>query len=228
MKNKLIILIVLLFMVTGCTAQYDLEIDDSTITETTTVKVPKTAMTKEEATVYSKQEIPITQDPKQKTFYNSSINENQNFYYLSFKYPHNFETFTNSYFVKQCYKEVTLTDNSKQIELSTSDLFMCINLQDGFHVDSAQINITTKLKVIDNNADEINDNTYTCNINENNYLNKPIKITIQKEKNLKNIAENIKVNRASTELFIIYGGISFILICIILLVIFKLKKNNKI
>jgi len=50
----------------------------------------------------------------------------------------------------------------------------------------------------------------------------------QKEKDFKSITENIKVNKASTELFIVYGGIFLILICIILLVILKLKKNNKI
>jgi len=166
MKNKLILLIVLIFTLTGCTAQYDLEIDTSTITETTTVKVPKTTMTKDEANMYAGQEIPITQDPKEKTFYNANINENQDFYFLSFKHSHNPETFINSYFVKQCYKEVILNEKSGRLELSTSNLFMCINLQDGFHVDSAKINITTKLKVVENNADEINGNTYTWNIDD--------------------------------------------------------------
>ena len=227
MKKKLILIIVL-FTVTGCTAQYDLVIDESSFNESVTIKAPKESFGRDEIQVYSKQKIPITQEASQTPFYKSSLTEDNSNYYFKFNYSQNIDTINKGYFVTRCYQNANINETNKQIEISTSSEFSCINMDDGLRNDEAQINITTDLKVIKNNADKVNGNTYTWNINEENYKNKPINITMQKKQSMKDVVKNLERNSASKDLFIIYGGLALLLVLIILLVTIKLKNNNKI
>lgn len=232
MKKKMILLIIFLFAITGCTTQYDLTIDESSFDESITVKAPKNEFTGNDIKVYSQQDIPITQETGQTRFYNNSMTEDNSNYYLKFNYLHDINTITKSYFITNCYQNANISETDEDIKISTSSEFMCINMDEGWHNDAVQINITTDLKVIENNADEINDNTYTWNINTNNYTNKPINLTIQKKTTLKKVAndieKNMEKNSASKDLFIIYGGIALLLILVILFIKLKLKKNNQI
>jgi len=228
MKKKMILLVISLFTITGCTTQYDLVINESSFDETTTIVAPKSDFNRNEIQVYSEQNIPITQETNQTKFYNNFMTEDNSNYYIKLNYSHDIDTIKKSYFITKCYQNANINETSEQIEISTSPEFMCINLDDGWYNDAAKINIKTDLKVVENNADEVNDNTYTWNINQTNYTNKPVNITMQKKVNLKNVVEKIEVSSASKDLFIVYGCIALLIVLVVLLIAIKVKKNNKI
>ena len=69
MKKKMILLVISLFTITGCTTQYDLVINESSFDETTTIVAPKSDFNRNEIQVYYEQNIPITQETNQKKFY---------------------------------------------------------------------------------------------------------------------------------------------------------------
>ncbi len=227
MKKRILLLIVL-FMVTGCSTQYNLEINEENFNEEIITILSKSNTTKEMAQAYTQQAIPITQESNQTAVYNTNINEDTTNYYLKYSYQHTFETFPNSYFASTCYQNITLNENDEQIELSTSDEFLCIAMDDGLYNDSVQVNITTDLKVIENNADQINGNTYTWEINKENYTNKPINITLKKNFSVEQAVDNLKPNEASKDMFIIGAIVSILIILVIIIIKLKLKNNNKI
>lgn len=223
---KKIILILSIFLITGCTANYQLNITEDKIEEKLSITTPKDILEPEilkEQVLNSK-----TIYPDQNKIYYTDIKADDTNYYVTFKHDHDINDFTNSKFISYCYNNNELIQDETAITLSTSGHFNCINMEDEMYMDNVKINITTDLKVLENNADEVNGNTYTWNINEENYTNKPINITMQKKQSIKNVVKNLEGNSASKDLFIIYGGLALLLGLIILLVTIKLKSNNKI
>ena len=223
---KKILLIVTIFLLTGCTATYNLTIDEDVIKENVNVNIPTELIDEDELSFQVDNSDIVYFNGKQK--YNTKLTNNYDKYLINYKFEHKLNDYSNSKFVIQCYQNTNLEETDDQIKLATSNEFKCIKMYDGVYLNSAQINITTDLKVLENNADEINGNTYTWNINEENYTNKPINITMQKKIGIKSVVKSLEGNSASKDLFIIYGGLALLLGLIILLVTIKLKSNNKI
>ena len=84
------------------------------------------------------------------------------------------------------------------------------------------VNVRTNLTVLESNADKVNGNVYTWNINDQNYTNKPIYIKIEKER--------YQEPFISQFISIIVIIITFVMIGILIYfkAIRKHKKNNKI
>ena len=100
-------------------------------------------------------------------------------------------------------------------------------MEDDFETQKVTVNIKTKLKVKDNNADEINGGTYTWIIDENNYADKQIYMQINKS--LINVSDTVKKNTLSS-LELITVILIFVIPIIILAVViwFKAKGKNEI
>ena len=222
MKKK-IILCSLIFLLTGCTANYNIEITKDTINENVQVQLPKSTTTKAQADTYANIETPISQSSTQQSFYTTSLDEDSNNYYLNYNYNHEISSFSQSYFASRCYQNIDLEETEDMINLSTSNNFMCIHMDDGAFIETVDINITTDLKVLSNNADEVNGNVYTWHINSSNYQNKPINLEMQKTFDI----SDIEVPSSTIYIFIIFGTIFGIFILILLFVKHKTKKNNK-
>ncbi len=124
-----------------------------------------------------------------------------------------------------CYPNFSIQSNDKQIILSSGSQFMCFAGDDGLRADSVEINITTKLKVLDNNADEVNGNTYTWSIDNSNYENKPIEMTLEKAFQIEDV---VPKSEASYLTFIVVVSVVLVALVIVVFVKFKAKKNNNI
>ena len=134
-------------------------------------------------------------------------------------------TIRQSYFISNCYPNFSIQSSDDKITLSSGTDFRCINGDDALQSDSVEINITTKLKVLDNNADVVNGNTYTWNIDKNNYQSKSLDMVLQKSFDLNEI---VVQNEASYLTGIIAVVIIVVLLIIFIFVKFKQRKNNKI
>lgn len=225
MKKKVLLFILCFFLVTGCDVKYDLTINNDSYDETITLSFLKSQNTYEDVSSYLEDKIPISYNPSERLYYNSKIEEDDNYYNLVYNYKHNTNTFMQSYFVSNCYPNFNIESNDEQIILSSGQQFTCFVGDDGLSADSVEINITTKLKVLENNADEINGNTYTWTIDESNYNNKPIEMTLQKSFEIEDV---VPQNEASNLSFIIVVAIIGVALIIYIFVRHKAKKNNNI
>ena len=224
MKKKFILFILCFFLVTGCDVKYDLTIDNNTFDETVTMSFLKSQTTYDDVSIYLENKTPISYSSSG-IYYDSKIEENDNYYDLIYNYKHDFDEFRQSYFVTSCYPNFSVQSNDKQIVLSSGSQFMCFAGDDGLNADSVEINITTKLKVLDNNADEVNGNTYTWRIDNSNYENKPIEMTIEKAFQIEDV---VPQSEASYLTFIIVAAIVLVALIIVVFVRHKAKKNNNI
>ncbi len=219
--RKSILLLLIIFMVTGCSVQYNLEINSSSVKENTNIKFAKETFDGTLSSL-SNYNMPITQDSKQVDFYNLDVSEDAANYYLKYNYEFDHQKYVNSYFVKNCYETVKLEEKYGQIHFYTSSQFRCINLDDGGHIDSATINIKTDMRVIENNADEIKDNIYTWKINEKNSDNKPINIVMEKNDDIDTLVNNTK------DMLIILGAILIPAALIGIYMVIRKKRSNSI
>ena len=164
MKNKIIILLSLLL--TGCTVNYNLEINKDTLNETITGTVTKEESSQDSnatglSTIYSiinEEQKPIY---NKEELYQKDLKESGNNINYTFKYNYNIEDFVNSTIINTWFenKEIEEIDNYYSIKLSGN--FYCL------YSKKINIAVTSNLKVASNNADKIKDNTYIWTIDKN-------------------------------------------------------------
>lgn len=223
--KKILIFCLVLFL-TGCKAQYNLEINSDNIVEDVTVSIPKSIT--ERSIVESSISIDnfVYPGSDYNDVYNGSLKEDDNNYYMNYNYTHDVSKFSKSLFLKRCYDNVMVKESGNEISLLTSDTFFCLNmLDDGFYLDEVSIAIKTDLNVISNNADKVSGNTYIWNIDNSNYNNKSISLMVRKPNNIQDI---IVENNSSFILIFIVITILTLLLIIYIVVKLKAKKNNDI
>ena len=165
MKKKIIMLLSILLL-TGCTVNYNLEIDDNILKEKITGTVTKeeskqNSKATDISTVYSI----INEDQKpvynKEELYQKELKESGNNINYTFKYNYNIEDFVNSTIINTYFenKEIEEIDNYYSIRLSGN--FYCL------YSKKINIAVTSNLKVASNNADKIKDNAYIWTIDKN-------------------------------------------------------------
>lgn len=222
---KKFLLIFLVLFLTGCTAQYDLTINAENIVEDVTVSLPKEILERDMLTPYlSSNNNLVYPGSEFNDVYSTSLDEDNNNYYLSYNYTHDYDKFSQSLFLNRCYENVSVVNNDNQIVLSTSDTFMCLNMMDdGFYLDSADIRIQTDMEVVNNNADKVVGNTYIWNIDSDNYNNKSINIQIKKPVN---VMEVVSDNETFYLMLFIVIAILVVALLVYVFVRSKAKRNN--
>ena len=170
--KKMLLLGLFLILLTGCSAQYNLKIDKDKIEENVEVSFPKNTTDRTLLEPYLT--IANRVYPKNDNLsdvYKTSLDEDDYNYYLRYNYNHSYDLFDQSLFLNQCYEDVSFVYTDEQVELSTSNMFMCLNmLDDGLYLNDASIRITTDMKVVNNNADSVDGNTYIWNVNNSKKL----------------------------------------------------------
>ena len=224
--KKVLVLLLLCLGLCGCTAEYNLTIKEDFFDEQIFINIPYTEIPKPAIDNYRGRYVPITINSNESKRYINNVSENGNGYVEKYNYKHEFDTFSKSYFINNCYDNVNIKQNGNLFSIITDNHFNCIVGDDGFFVEQVVVNLKTDYKVINNNADEVKDNTYTWIFNESNYQNKSIEVEINTntaKKTLNNVIDNI----SNKEMIII------LLVLVILFVILyvymkgKQKKKNK-
>ena len=226
MGKKVFLILICAFLLTGCDVTYDLTIDgNENFKEKVTMSFLKSDTSYSDVSIYKDNKTPITNLTGETRYYNTSINDTGNFYDLVYDYNHDINSIKNSYFINNCYNGFTIYSNDNNIVLNSGKNFSCYFGDDGLKADKVIVNVTTELDVLENNADEVNGNTYTWNINENNYFSKVINMTLKREK--KNDLKISEVKDSSSFMFFIIA-IAIIIVCglVFLFIRWKLRKNN--
>lgn len=227
--KKIVFMIITVFLMSGCSAVYNLDIDSNlqTFKETTEVSTLNTATDAEyvknndwpkpidyEVTGYS--------ESKEKVdgviYYNYETSSNAN--NVGFKYYYDFKRteFLKSAAVHNCYNNISLNNNEGIYTLQTNKEFLCF--QKYPLLEDVQINITTQKPVIMHNANSVNKNTYTWNLTKENANNSMISISFD-------MREKIDGEDNSQDLKIVLITLGCFIIVIFAIIIYKNHKYNR-
>lgn len=232
--NKIILLLFITFLLSGCTVTYNLDISDSGYEE----KINIVGSVDENFVEYS---IPsfwgiidfedvnasFLEKSKGVEYYNSKFWKEDNLLKLDYQYKFDENNFKNSNLANFSYntfivKKYDYDDDgiNDYFILTTDNKF---NIFDRFSkIESVTINIKCYYEVISSNADEVNKNVYTWYLNRNDI--KPINMVYNPDKviDYRNLWEKIKEGEY-TNIF----TISILLFIVGMILYLGLKRKSK-
>lgn len=222
-KLKLFIVLLGLFIFSGCTPEYHLEFKNNQVFEE--LKMP--GVSEEQARSYFDTKFAI---PKQQRKYIGSYLDNV----ASYRYTYTFNTFTKSNMVSSCYNAHNFFHSGGTYLFETGFQFNCMPYQvsdyEMLNYDALLVKIKiSDYEVIKHNADEVKNGTYIWKITKDNYQNKSVSIQFKNiikkkkepEKKKKNYSLDFKI------LLIIIGSIIAIAVLVILYAMSLNKNRNK-
>ena len=214
--KKITLLLITMFLLTGCTATYDINITKDTINDKIIIQTDSTKVNNANKQTTDSFTQKLGEWENGHDFYKRELITTAEKTGYQYTYNFNYEEYDAMSQIRKCYKEFNLTYENN-IELSTSNEFLCRNYYP--QVKTYTINITSEYEITSSNADYVKNNTHTWKINANNYKSHPINIKIDKTQ--KYIVEE-KTNYQTIK------NIIFIILFIILIIIFiKRKKDIK-
>lgn len=172
--KKIIVLLALVLLLTGCSANVNIEITSSGIEEEIIINAYSDSSTTKEQ-IYSSfrkympvfDSVPLSDtEPDTKKngieYYTRTQSDLGSGYQFVYKYDYKFDDYKNSRSIKQSFDSRTIQRNAvdKNIMISTDS--GGLNLFDQYsNLESVTINIKTPYKVLENNANYVNGDTYT-------------------------------------------------------------------
>lgn len=250
-KVKLLFLITLIIITcTGCTVEYNININKDNIEEVINVTDYITSTRTREDILnhynmwyptfvnYIKEGETIElEDFSVKAngviYHEKNINQINNGYNYTYKYTYDIEDYYDSYVLASSFIETTVHEDSDTLVLKTSKKNLLCQYN---YFDSAKVNITIDPEIYElnyTNTSNIKNNTYSWNINRNNCDDSQIILTLNKkiqgsQPSTNNIQNNNKNSILSNYMIYIF----FIVLAIIIFVgykwfeKFKNKNNN--
>lgn len=237
---KKIILLILLFFVTGCSANYNIEIYNDEVRENMKfVNNDSSSWDSEAQYGLSYRELLMASYKfPYPAFYNTVVDEDDTIKLKGVEYYKNkllsdknklgqelsydkfkIENFANSSIVKKCYQYFNVIEEEEVIVFSTSVKNLCF--KEYSILNNITVNLKTNHKVVNSNADIVNGYHYTWNLTREKQDDAAISITIKKDEYVFNY-ENEFVKK------IIYIGI-FVGIIVVVggSIYLYIKKKNK-
>ena len=174
MKNKIILLVIIGLMLCGCSAEVNLEVNPSNISETISITTnADSTYTKQNILegfrnympIYNNIEIPDTEPDEPVSgvqYYEHTQEELSNGYKNVYSHTFDFGRYKNARSVNDAFRSVTIQNSSSQktMLLSTdSGGLKSFNTYPG--LETVRVNIKTDYEVIKHNADSVNGNVYT-------------------------------------------------------------------
>ena len=195
-KHKILLLVLLSFMLTGCSVDYTLELNDK-VKETIKVNAPGDINeVEQELEVLT----PVLDVFEEGHNYRKLKNGNT----LTYSYTYDVDNFSEAAVADACFDDFNFDEDEDSYVLTAKGVFGC--LYDNTEV---KLNVVTDKYVSEHNGTK-NGNTYTWTINKNNRDNMDIKIIVMKNMVSKETSggEIIKrIFKALVALFMVVGGI---------------------
>ena len=215
--KKILFLIFMIFLLSGCSATYHLTIDDEKFIEKLSVE-NVTIDTTEKIFLPTNYNVEESEAFNRKIkgidYYNVKMKDNN----YSLSYEFNSKEFSYSRILNSCYKKIEALYNDGDYIISTVGDFNCFEYYND--LDHVQVKITSHYKLVDTNADEIDGHNYIWNINKSQ-PDKGIYIELDTKTTKKSILE-------TKELLYIGGVVLLIGLIAFIVIKAKVNKNNNI
>ena len=210
MKFKYLLCLVLIVILTGCKATYNLEIKNKDFIENISITDNRSLDYFKNNKFYA-----IMDGASNFKEYNKKVEKDSK---VKFKYSYNINDYRKATILKTCFKAYSVIDEKDYYLLSTSTGVKCAKEEDAVLLDGLKIVIKTNHKVKESNADQVKGYVYTWNIKKDDYDNARIYIKLYKDKYVFNY---------DNEFVITVLIISSILLIIALLTFIIIKKVKK-
>ena len=219
MSKRIISIILITIFITGCSAKYNLKIDDSVIEEELLLYNANITELKKNniPTNYEYDDIDtFNKKIKDIDYYKIDYNDNN----TSINHTFNYKDFKKSTILNKCYDSVDTYTDGKSFIISTVGDFKCFDYFED--LDEVNINIYSQYRLINSNADNKNGFNYQWNINTNNISN-GIYLELDLSKRNNTLLEMIYTSKLYYTIIII--GLT--LACAIVYLIFKKISDAK-
>lgn len=179
MLKKLLLLLPILILLTGCGSSYEIEFTQKdTIKDTISIyedneKVEKYTQ-KEEDKVFNN----ILEFERGYEHYKRELYSTEKITGYKYTYEFTYDEYDAMSQLRKCFEDMTLTVNKNTIELQTKGEFLCAS----YYPQMPYVDITIKsdYKVKESNADTNKNNVLTWRINKQNYKNSNIHVVLNK------------------------------------------------
>ena len=237
MKLRNIVIIIGIFLLTGCDAVYNLDISDNKIDESTNFHFLENDyhydayspdiemkyfdnMDELIDDVMNEDYLAFDKKYNNKVFYQKKrINSDS----VIFMNTYSFDNFIHSYILNSCGKDVVFSNDKDSISLSAKIYYSCFGVDYGPHLNNLTINIKTDFTVLNHNADQVKGNTYTWFVKDVDY-NKSIKMILEKDKNINFLSESNGLFTLSN--FGVFMA-SFVVFLVLILIYFRFFTKKK-
>ena len=232
MKKKILTLILLIFMISGCSVEVNIDISDNKIKESNDITIYQNAIyTKEILRTSFRDYIPIyasdlivdtvpDQPFSDVLYYNKNTTDLGNGYRFNYSYDFDIDKYGDARTIKDGFRDYSYSYRNDIISLST-DSEGLIYFNDYPLLEEVTVNIETDYLVEENNADSVNGNTYTWVFNKDS--KKSIDIVIDTSKSGDRVLGIVNVSTLVT-----IGVVIGIILIILVLLLIRNRKNNKI
>lgn len=218
--KKILFLIPLVLIISGCSSTYNLEIGNDSFKEQINMNFDKTQIPSEyidEEIEIDDQITPLLEDEisaffsENNKYYKKNINYYDDYVDVKLSYNYSASEFKDSNSLNSCFESV-IFDDKDSYYIHVYGNFYCL------YSDEVTINIKTDNKVIRSNATSVNGNIYTWKINNDNKEEVDIEFEVSKGFPWKSIIK-----------YSIITGLSLVVLFVIVYYIYnKNKKNNSI
>lgn len=222
--KRILLVFFLAFLMTGCTINYEVEIKNGIISEKVNLEAANGEVVDDFNTPASEVLISALaeyEESANKDLLKVENKSTNNTLKLKITGKQQSLTTYDKTIPKSCFNLVNTLVEDEQIVISTSEGATCFNSFK--NIDNIVIKITTNHKVISENSDGHSNNTYTWNIDKNNYSTKSIQMTLNKNEYVRN---NIFTKQFFIYLFSIIAIIVVIVGSIFLILKTKSDRNN--
>ena len=218
--KKFILLVLIVIMLTGCQSNFYVKIGEGKIEQNINIFLSNANQKPYELirkSVYS-----VENDVEGLGYFTIENSKESNPLNASISYI--ISSYEYDYGISFCYDNQNITYSNNILKIETSNYFNCF---DKYSIlDDVNINVTTGYKVLENNADKVDGNTYTWNITKSN--KKGIKLTLDTTVDEIQEEEKQKEKLSKNLIFIVIGTLVLFAFGTVLFVFIKSNKNNKI
>lgn len=223
MLKKILMIVVLIILTTGCNFRYEIDITNNKVTEKRTFLINNNEVENNDVKETIRKKISkysINDDmmiaPSTKIIKEETMSGYQTIM------SSNLSEYKNSDILSACYTSYNVISENSKIYLTTGRQFTCF--KDFNELQEVEIILSTNHKVLEHNADEVKGSKYIWYINKQNSQNKPINIELEQKSEKKEPKENEKLKKIKI-VFITIVAI-FPIIVIIMLAIRRKQIEN--
>lgn len=212
--KKILLLILLVFLVTGCTSSYEIVFDD-TIDEKITINYDGDIYKVVEEfefdgdSFYFESELVKSRIPSLiefKDYYKKNIEVKNNKSIITLNYKYSYENFENSYLISECFEKSNFINNDEYYYVSLGGSFYC------YGVDHFTLKMKTDYKVLRSNADREENGYYIWDIetdNKDDEVELQLSKTVKKEENEKEFKVSFELVFGIVLIFVVIGFFIF-------------------
>ncbi len=216
--KKIILLIVCIVFLTGCTLDYEINFGRTLINENISATIDgdiyDIASSIDGDGFYLEKEMVDGRLPalkEYKDYYTRKIKVENNISYVDMNYKYDYDNYANSYLLGRCFEKTYVKNTDKYLYVSLGGNFKC------FKEDDIRVKVSSIYDVVKHNADIVKDDTYMWDIKMSEDDNN-IEFYISKE-----ISEKKEESTLDIKFIVI---VSFIILGIIIFVFRKKVKNS--